>query len=333
MGIEIESTTDTPEQVTAAMAGKVASEVETPESEDKEPQETKDDVSAASSESEDESEEAENRDGEGSEEEESDDSEEEESEEGQDKGDAQEKRNPRAEKRIKKLTSKLSQKDQRIEFLEQELERSRTRQSDDAGQGSSQNGKPNSSQSSADKPNPNDFETQEEYLEAVTDWKVEQKLSAKEEQAKQDKLRQEHQQRVNSHMDRVKEFQDTVDDFKEVLEDVDEIEMSLAVQEGILDSDNSAQLLYELAKDPKEYQRICGLPYGAALRALGRFEAKIEKSSEPTSVEKPINRTSKAPKPIKPTGGRSTRATEKSIFDEDLSFDEYKRLRSKQAGA
>jgi hypothetical protein len=130
----------------------------------------------------------------------------------------------------------------------------------------------------------------------------------------------------SAHVERVKSFVETHDDFEELMQDLDGIPVPAAIHEGIVTSEHGPALMYELAKNPEEFKRICALPPIAAARALGLLEAKL--ASAPEAKPEP-KKTTKAPEPIAPVSSKGA-SREKTIFDPDLTQAEYERLRAKQ---
>jgi hypothetical protein len=123
----------------------------------------------------------------------------------------------------------------------------------------------------------------------------------------------------------VAKFAEAHDDWDDVLEGVGKIQLTLAVQESIIDSENSAELMYELAKDPKELKRICNLTPLAAAKEIGKFESRFLKPSASSEKQK----TSSAPTPVTPVRTRGA-SSSKSIYDENLSQSDYEALRREQ---
>ena len=167
-------------------------------------------------------------------------------------------------------------------------------------------------------------------MEALTDWKVDQRDKAREIQAKEAQVKTEHQKAIEAHQAKVQSFKEAHADFDDVLEDVNDVPMSITVQQAILSADNSAELMYQLAKHKDEYKRICALPPIAAAKELGKFEVKYLKAS---SDETPTPTTTKAPKPVSPVRGGKGSSVRKSIDDPNLSQREYERLREEQIAA
>ncbi len=301
MSIKLTSTTDSPEAVTAALgdlaekpivAGKAAAAAEKPAPEKLE-------ASAAPNESETEAEEG---------------------EENEETTEVKPKKQGGFKKRIDKLTARVSAKDQEIGALRQELAKHQKPAPEN------QSTAPNKTEPTG-KPDKDKFESHEEYLEALVDWKADQKLSARDQRQKETQVKTEIEKQVSTHVDKVKAFAESHKDFNELMEDVNDVPMSLTVQQVILDSDNGPELMYELAKNREEYERICKLPAIAAARELGKFEAKFIK---PSSVETKETKSSKAPAPIKPLGGKGSGSSKKSIDDPSLSQREYEELRNEQ---
>lgn len=179
-----------------------------------------------------------------------------------------------------------------------------------------------------EKPKADSFDSHEEYVEALADWKYDQRKKADDISQKEAQVKTDFQKTVEGFQSKVKEFQKTKKDFEDVLGDVDDIRMSVGVQETILSSDVGPQVMYELAKDRENYERINALSPLAAARELGRIEAHIHQRLE-SSNEEPKKNTS-APQPIKPVGGMSAGGAKKSVSDPDISFADYERLRREQ---
>jgi hypothetical protein len=169
-----------------------------------------------------------------------------------------------------------------------------------------------------ERPKAEDYETHEEYVEALADYKIQQRFSEKESKQKEADLKTQHQKQVETHLERVSKFVESHSDFEELMEEVDDIPMSLTVQQLILESEIGPELMYELAKNREEYEKICKLPSIAAARELGKIEARLNK---PASSE-PKKTLTKAPKPISPVGTRSANTTSKN--PDEMSFQEYK---------
>lgn len=207
-------------------------------------------------------------------------------------------------RRIEKLNSKISQAEQEREYWKQEALKAKQPDRSEA--------KPEG------KPSPGDFETHDDYVEALTDWKLDQKLQAQSAKQKESQIKSEQQARIQTHLDRIQSFVKEHEDFEETMMEVDDVPISIAVQELILESENGPELMYELAKNRKEFEKICKLSPLAAARAMGAFEAKLGKQTQP--------KTTKAPPPIRPVGSKASAGVTKS--PDEMDFQEYKRWRA-----
>lgn len=177
------------------------------------------------------------------------------------------------------------------------------------------------------KPSPDSFDTHAEYVEALTDWKIEQREKSAKETEQKNQIKTEREKILNAYSERVKSFSEKNEDFNEVLKSVDDIRPSATLEEIILTSDNGPALAYEIAKNRDEFKRICALSPLAAARELGKIEAKLaSQSSEP---KQEINKITKAPQPIVPVGSKGGSPVKK-IDDPNLSQREYEALRLKQ---
>lgn len=174
------------------------------------------------------------------------------------------------------------------------------------------------------RPTQDAFDTHEEYLEALTDWKVDQRDRANQAKATEQSQKSAFDEKVQSYQAKVKEFAKTHDDFDDVLESVGDIPMSIAVQQSLLESEIGPEIAYELAKNPGEYERICSLGLVPAARELGKIEAKLlaEKSKPPVE-----SKTTKAPKPVAPVSTKNAGSIQKS--PDEMDFEEFKAWRKK----
>ncbi len=180
------------------------------------------------------------------------------------------------------------------------------------------------------KPNPETFDTHAGYVEALTDWKIEQGKKRDKEEATKAQFKTDQEKLFGAHHDRERAFAEKTADYKETLEGVDFFkDASPVLLELIVSSVNGPDLMYALAKNSDEYERINRLSPLAAAREMGKLEAKFV-SHEP---KKPETKTvTNAPKPLTPVGGKGG-VVEKSITDPNLSQREYEAIRHKQLAA
>lgn len=180
------------------------------------------------------------------------------------------------------------------------------------------------------KPKAEDYESHSEFVEALSDWKYDQRKAADEVKQKETQLKTDFETRVDSFKAKVKEFQKTHSDFEELVNEAD-VPMSVGVQEALLTSDVGVELMYELVKDIDNYERINALSPMAAARELGRIEARIHQAKESSSEEP--KKQSSAPAPLKPVGKHGSGGVKKSLTDPDISYADYERARREQMAA
>jgi hypothetical protein len=171
------------------------------------------------------------------------------------------------------------------------------------------------------KPKIEDFTDYNDYSEALTDWKVDQKLADIESKKAQESQRQSQQSEAERTSERQRDLIENgerkYDDFEDVVKS-DKHTYSRAAYLSILESDMSADIVYHLAKNQDEAKRIADLPAYAQAKEIGKLEDRL-------SAKEPVKKSS-APKPIDPIGSGS--ANPKAI--EQMSISEYSAMRAKQ---
>lgn len=301
MSINVESTTDTKEEVIAAAADKQTTEVKAEEVVDKEVKNAEPAEESASSE---ETNEIETEDSETPDEE----------EEREEQEERPRKKNG-FKKRIDKLNSRLSERERELEYWRQEAIKSKAIEE-----------KPAPKEVEEGEPIEGDFDDPVDYWRALS--KYEAKKMANEaikkfqEESREKQVLTEQQRVEVEHHKRVTEFSSKVDDFDDVLESVADVPISLVLRDIFINSENGPELMYELAKDREELDRINQLPALLAAREIGKFETSLGKVSKEV-------KTTKAPPPVKPVS-KKTSGVAKTIYDKDISQREYERLREAQ---
>ncbi len=182
----------------------------------------------------------------------------------------------------------------------------------------------------ANKPTPEDFETYDEYSEALTDWKVDEKLKKIEEtrqtETKKSELKTSQETKVKQYEESVVDARSRYDDFDEVVEDYDG-PLTIGMQQALLDSELGADVAYYIAQNPKIGEKMAGMTLLQVNKEVGRIEARLENSTgEGKKSAETTKKTSKSPPPITPVKGSSK--SKKS--PEDQSYEEYLNEREKR---
>lgn len=256
-------------------------------------------------------------------------SDESETEESESDDDTEKVENPKKakgfQKKIKKLVGRLSEKDREIEYWKNAaLSAKKT----DVQPEAIEKTKADQKTLEASKPRSDQFETNEEYVDALTDWKLQQMQKENAEKEKQAKLKTEFESKAQTFQQKVETFKTEHQDFDDLMEAVDDIPISVNVQDAILASDDGPALMYELAKNRDLYKKINGMNRDRAFLEIGKIEARIQKSSDSTQSKEAKPTTTKAPPPIKPVGTSGTASAQKS--PDDMTFNEYKKWRESQ---
>lgn len=212
-------------------------------------------------------------------------------------------------KRINRLNSKLSVAQQEADYWKQRY------------LSGAKDGQEKEVEKPPVKPQKGDFDSDDAYLEALADFKVEERLRESQSKAAAAQSQSTLQERAKQYDRKAAEFSATQPDWDEVMDEVADIPVSKAIRDLILESDNGPQLAYALAQNREEYERINALSPLAAARELGRIEAGLTKGKT----------TTKAPPPM-PRVGSQGAARAKSIYDPDISLAEFERLEQKRKG-
>lgn len=165
------------------------------------------------------------------------------------------------------------------------------------------------------KPQVDQFDTYEDFVEALTDWKVETREADKQAAAEQRKMQEKRQTVEEANASRIEAAKTVYDDYDEVTGNLNGIMVPAVTIEAMQESELSAELFYYLGQNIEEAKKLQTLSVPAQLREIGKIEAKLEK--KPLEVK----RVSQAPTPIKPTGGNGEVVPKKS--EADMSDDEW----------
>lgn len=177
------------------------------------------------------------------------------------------------------------------------------------------------------KPNPADFDTDADFIEALTDWKVNQsEAKRKSDDAKQARAAAENAQKAAKEK-RDKEFRESIDDAIERYPDFKEtvFREEIPINQRTIDISanfgNTGDIMYFLGKNPEKARELV---------EMSTIEATIALTQISNDLRKKINKTPNAPPPIKPVNG-----TADVVVDESkLSDDEwYKRRQSQRKAA
>jgi len=165
-----------------------------------------------------------------------------------------------------------------------------------------------------EKPKEDDFSDYGSYLEALADFKADQKITERENAKQQQEIeianKAYDQRQSDLRRSLMESGEDKYDDFEEVLQS-SKLRLADPAYLAILESPISADLAYFLCKNDEESERIIALPPYAQAKEIGKLEDKL-------TAKQPIKK-SDAPKPISPVN--TSRDFTKRL--EDMTVAEY----------
>jgi hypothetical protein len=210
------------------------------------------------------------------------------------------KQNPKLEKRFSEITKQReearkeaqSERQARVE-LEQRLA------------ALEQQRQPQQAVNVDQEPQPSQFSDAFEYAKALAEYSTEKALAERDRQVAQAREQEAHQKIIQSWAQKVQEAKAELPDFDDLVAASDVV-VNNAVRDAILESDVGPKILYHLAENNDLAKKIAGLSPNAALREIGKLEARFEVKAE-TKQTNPLVK-SKAPAPIQPIRGGQGKA-------------------------
>lgn len=192
-----------------------------------------------------------------------------------------------------------------------------------------------------EKPTAEKYDNYGEYVEALTDWKAEEKVKAEfatrdEETAK----RQTTEKRATNWSERETQTRTSVADYDEVMRGAD-VTVAQHVIDQLLESEEGPRIAYHLAQHPDVAEKLNAMTEVRAAREIGRLEALVAVPVEqpaagatpaaqpPAAPAAKPPRTTTAPPPAKPvTSGRSA-----TVQLDKMGMDEYVATRKTQGAS
>jgi SpoU rRNA methylase family enzyme len=175
------------------------------------------------------------------------------------------------------------------------------------------------------KPKASDYTDAFEYAEALSDWKVKEAFAAKDRSDAAARAQQEREKVASTWAERQAQVTEEFPDYMEITGKLNVV-VSDELRDAIIDSEVGPRILYHLAQNPAEAKALAAMKPGAALKAIGKLEAKYEPAAEsaPKIPQKILPKPSKAPAPIKPLkGGEVSDTRVNSDGEYTGSYDQY----------
>lgn len=205
------------------------------------------------------------------------------------------KQNPKLEKRFSEITKQR-------EEARQEAQRERQARLDLEQRLAAleQQRQPEQAVNIDQEPQPSQFSDAFEYAKALAEYSTEKALAERDRQIAQAREQEAQQKIIQSWAQKVQAAKAEMPDFDDMVASSDVV-VNNAVRDAILESDVGPKILYHLAENNDLARKIAGLTPNAALREIGKLEARFEAKAE-TAQTAPIVK-SKAPAPIQPIRG------------------------------
>jgi len=211
------------------------------------------------------------------------------------------KQNPKLEKRFSEITKQREEARK-----EAQNERQARLELEQRLAALEQNRQPQQQAVSIDQePQPSQFSDAFEYAKALAEYSTEKALAERDRQIAQAREQEAQQKIIQSWAQKVQEAKAEMPDFDDMVASSDVV-VNNAVRDAILESDVGPKILYHLAENNDLAKKIAGLSPNAALREIGKLEAKFEAKPEAEKIA-PVVR-SKAPTPIQPIRGGQGKA-------------------------
>lgn len=216
------------------------------------------------------------------------------------------------EKRISKVVSERDRARQELEYWrEQALKGAQTTQPQTQ----------NVQGQYTDKPIREHYATDEQYFEALSDYKVEQRLQQRE-------ILQQQKALVENYNTRAQEFAKERPDFYDIIDDATDLIIAPETAYIIQKSEQGPRIALYLAENPDEADRLNRLDATTRVYELGRLETKLNKSTS-SQPKAEVRKVSSAPAPLSPVKGSAPVA--KDLYDPKLSTAEWIALRMKKS--
>lgn len=159
------------------------------------------------------------------------------------------------------------------------------------------------------RPNKDDFTDAFEYAEKLAEWSAKQALAKRDTEEAEKSAKAEQAKVIAAWESRQNAFRAETPDYDAMVSSSD-IQVSDQVRDAILESEVGPQILHHLASNPEIADAINAKSVAAALRQIGRLEAKFEErpaapavKAAPEPAKQAPAKISTAPAPITPIKG------------------------------
>lgn len=161
------------------------------------------------------------------------------------------------------------------------------------------------------KPKLEDFDSIEQWGEALTDWKLEAKDRERTAAAQQEAAQREAQALIGAWNNRVTAAKAAHPEYDRVIESVKDVSIPAAQQRLIIQSEHGAEIAFALASDPEQLKKFAAMndPIQAA-KYFGALEGALEAKLSPQSARNTDTPATRAPRPPSQVGARGSAAVD-----------------------
>lgn len=187
---------------------------------------------------------------------------------------------------------------------------------------------PTEQQQASPRPERKNFPSDDAYTDALTDWKVDQRIAARQREEAEQRFAQAQAQVAQSWKAQMEAAKADIPDLEEVIGSAD-TNLPQIVLDAIVDA--GPRVAYHLAKNAVEARRIAAMRPSAAIAAVLKLSEQLtpdggQRAAAPAPAPTPAAKgdTFRAPEPIEPIKGG---ASQVGKDESEMSFEEWKAAR------
>lgn len=171
------------------------------------------------------------------------------------------------------------------------------------------------------------FDDYDQYNRALVRWEAGRIIAERDHTAQQAQKQTAQQAVFKTHVERMEAAKEKYADLDEVLALAPDCQFNQDAFNAILESDQSADIVYHLSKHAKEAERIAAMPPVKQIMEIARLEDKFK-----AAPAQPVKRVSQAPTPLNPIGGGGDPAPKDPDKMSDEEWLAYERKRVQALG-
>jgi len=183
-----------------------------------------------------------------------------------------ERKSKGVQKRIDELTAARHRAEREADFIREQYEAAQ-RQLKQFTEKPQQQAKPTAQ--AEGRPTIDQYDNVDDYVAAVTDWKLEQVEKEREAKTREAQARQEQETLARKVTEQTEKARQKYADFDEVVVHNPDLPITQTMAQSLVEMDQGADVAYHLGKNPQEAARIAALPASRQLIELGKLEASL----------------------------------------------------------